>query len=55
MGWCPKAEFLILYEKLALSDEHIILLHTRILLEVLNFILYGIINNKLPLLNSIVL
>ena len=41
MGWYPKAEFLILYEKL-----HNLVTHTDFHLDVLSFILHAIMTNK---------
>ena len=49
MGWCPKAEFLILYEKLAFSVRAQSYYTHELLFEVLSFILYTIIKNKLSL------
>ena len=49
MGWCPKAKFLILYETLAFSVRGQSYYTHELLIEILSFILHGIIKNKLAL------
>ena len=49
MGWCPKAKFLILYETLTFPVRAQSYYTHQFMLEVISFILHGIIKNKLSL------
>ena len=41
MGWCHKAEFLILYDNLVFLYVHNLVTHTDFRLDVLSFILHA--------------
>ena len=50
MGWCPKAEFLNLYENLAFSlCAQSCYTHGFSLIDILSFILHAIMTNKASL------